>query len=382
MLFRTPELDDTEGTVLGEIDGLRESLRLYVHEPRRWVGSLSRAQFARAVRGSNTIEGIDVTEDDASAIQHGEEPLDADQEVTLAIKGYCEALTFVLQLAADKSFIYDSTLLKSLHFMMTSYSLDNRPGQWRAGSIFVHDERTSEIVYEGPSLELIQPLIEEFVAALNQDSSDHSVIKAAMAHLNLVMIHPYRDGNGRMARCLQTLILSREGILAPVFSSVEEYLGRRTQDYYQVLAQVGGGRWHPEGDARPWIRFMLLAHLRQGRTLLRRVKESEQVWRELAKLSEFLRLPERAITPMWDATMGYRVRRSTYVAALRDHGEELTEQTAGRDLKRLVDAGMLLPEGDKRGRRYRAGPDLKAVRQRIREERDPRDDSNPFARDA
>jgi len=41
-----------------------------------------------------------------------------------------------------------------------------------------------------------------------------------MAHLNLVMIHPFSDGNGRMARCLQTLVLGREGILEPEFSSL------------------------------------------------------------------------------------------------------------------------------------------------------------------
>lgn len=67
-----------------------------------------------------------------------------------------------------------------------------------------------------------------------------------MAHLNLVMIHPFSDGNGRMARCLQTLVLAREGILEPEFSSIEEYLGRNTQDYYSVLAETSEGSWHPK----------------------------------------------------------------------------------------------------------------------------------------
>ncbi len=43
--------------------------------------------------------------------------------------------------------------------------------------------------------------------------------------LNLVLIHPFRDGNGRMARCLQTLVLAREGMVSPIFASIEEYLG-------------------------------------------------------------------------------------------------------------------------------------------------------------
>jgi Fic family protein len=82
-----------------------------------------------------------------------------------------------------------------------------------------------------------------------------------------------------MARCLQTLVLAREGILSPVFCSVEEYLGRNTPRYDVVLAGVGQGRWQPKGDATPWARFMLTAHLRQARALLRRVDDSEEIWR-------------------------------------------------------------------------------------------------------
>src|SRR5687767_8009543 len=56
---------------------------------------------------------------------------------------------------------------------------------------------------------------------------------------------------------LQTLVLARGQIVAPVFSSIEEYLGRNTQAYYDVLAEVGQGAWNPERDARPWLRFCL-----------------------------------------------------------------------------------------------------------------------------
>lgn len=62
-----------------------------------------------------------------------------------------------------------------------------------------------------------------------------------MAHLNLVMIHPFRDGNGRMARALQTLVLALDEVLEPTFSSIEEWLGSNTADYYLVLAATGRG---------------------------------------------------------------------------------------------------------------------------------------------
>ncbi|MEU5786036.1 Fic family protein [Micromonospora lupini] len=71
-----------------------------------------------------------------------------------------------------------------------------------------------------------------------------------MAHLNLVKIHPWRDGNGRMSRCLHTLVLARDGVLAPEFSSIEEWLGvgRNTYAYHDALGEVGGPTWQPDND--------------------------------------------------------------------------------------------------------------------------------------
>lgn len=77
------------------------------------------------------------------------------------------------------------------------------------------------------------------------------MVRAAMAHLNLVSIHPWRDGNGRMARCLHTLVFARQLILAPEFSGIEEWLGsspHNTAMYYAALGQAQGGSFQPERD--------------------------------------------------------------------------------------------------------------------------------------
>src|SRR5580658_3235201 len=251
MLFQTPEPSDIEVQVLKEIEDLKQKLRWQLNEPRRWFGSLRRMQFARAVQGSNSIEGFDASLDDAAAIGLGEEPLDADEETRLELKGYQDAMTYVLQLAGEDQFEYSLQLIKSLHFMTTNYDLKIRPGLWRQGSIFVRNDDSDEIVYEGPDVDEVPSLMNELVRSLNEFDDSPPMIKAGLAHLNLVMIHPFRDGNGRMGRCLQTLVLAREGILSPVFCSIEEYLGRNTQDYYNVLGQVGGGAWHPDHDTQP-----------------------------------------------------------------------------------------------------------------------------------
>ena len=383
MLYRAPELNSREQEVLAEIDELKQKLRWQLNEPRRWFGSLRRVSKARAIQGSNSIEGYDAALDDAAAVDLGEDPLDASEETRLALKGYRDAMTYVLQLANEPDFAFSDQLLKSLHFMMTGYDLKNRPGLWRRGAIYVRNDETDEIVYEGADIDLVPALMTELVGRLNDEEEHAPMVRAGMAHLNLVMVHPFRDGNGRMARCLQTLVLAREGILSPVFCSIEEYLGRNTQTYYDVLARTGAGRWQPMGDARPWVQFILTAHLRQARTLVRRVKESEAIWTRLEALVARHGLPERTLPALFDAAMGYRLRNSTYRAVLADSvdDQEVTDATASRDLRQLVAMGLLVPFGEKRGRFYRASSELTAVRQEVLERRDPRDDSDPFAPD-
>lgn len=382
LLFDVPLLGEPELDVLGQIEDLRERLRIQLHEPRRWFGSLRRQAFARALRGSNSIEGFDAELDDAAAIAVGEEPLDASEETRLALEGYRDAMTYVLQLSTEPDFEYSSQLLKSLHFMMTSYKLDNHPGRWRPGAIYVRNDETGDIVYEGADIDQVPALMRALVAGLNNGNGTPPIVSAGMAHLNLVMIHPFRDGNGRMARCLQSLVLARDGVLSPVFMSIEEYLGREsnTISYYEVLQKVGGGLWQPQRDARAWIRFTLTAHLRQANTVLRRVRESERLWDALEKLIEERRLPYRSIPSLFDTAMRFRVRNSTYRFNVEEfEGEPITEATASRDLKHLVESGLIVPRGERRGRFYVASPDLAHVWAEIVAQRDPKDDSDPFA---
>lgn len=379
MLFAAPELYDAEHRVLAMIEEAKTSLRWQLTEPRRWYGSLRRVSLARAIQGSNSIEGYEAGLDDAVDVAAGEEPLEVNEETRLALRGYRDAMTYVLQLAEDPEFEYSTQLTKSVHYMMTSYSLKNRPGRWRAGTIYVRNDETEQIVHEGADIEMVPSLMNELAVELNDKCDQPNIIRAAMAHLNLVMIHPFRDGNGRMARCLQSLVLARGGVVSPVFMSIEEYLGKNTQTYDDVLGEVGSGSWQPARDARPWIRFTLVAHLRQARTMLTRVRESERMWLELENLVKGLRLPERSVMALFDAMIGLRVRNATYRAYFDDGPEEITEATASRDLQKLVQAELLQPRGERRGRHYIARPALVAIRQKVLQSRSPRDDSDPFA---
>jgi Fic family protein len=373
MLFKSPTLGTEEEGVIKAISNMQKALKYSLSTPSRWQGVLRRNAFARAIRGSNSIEGYVVTKDDAIAAADSEEPITAEHETWLAVTGYRNAMTFVLQLSKDPDFEFNEGILRSLHYMMLQHDLAKNPGNWRPGSIYVRDEAKSENVYEGPAVELAHQLIHELILYLNSPrDDDHILIKGAMAHLNLVMIHPFSDGNGRMARCLQTLVISGKGVCDPTFSSIEEYLGRNQQDYYKVLAEVGQGKWNPQNDTRSWVRFNLTAHYRQAFTALRRSRVISKLWDELEREIQKHRLPDRAIFALSDAAMGYLVRSSHYKRIA-----EVSNVVASRDLKALVMAGLLVAKGERRGRLYYATDYLKAIAQAIRET-EPRSIADPF----
>jgi Fic family protein len=389
-LFATPPPDEAELEVISMIDDLRLRMRHRIDEtPRRWSGGLRRMLEASAIQGSNTIEGYDASLDDVLAVMDGEAPFDAGTETRLALQGYQEAMTYALQASQDDAPFLDEGLLKAWHFMMLKHDLSKLPGRWRPGPVYVYDEERQERVYEGPPSDDVPRFIHELVESLDDDfigrqsDAPHVIVRAAMAHLNLVMIHPFKDGNGRMARCLQTYVLAREKIMAPVFSSIEEYLGSKTNTvaYYNVLAEVGQGAWHPERDARSWVRFCLRAHFRQARTVLRRIERAERLWIALSELAETRGLPERCIGPLSEAALGRRIRRANYIANVEvTYGETVPNLTASRDLKTLVTAGLFQPIGDTRGRHYLATPTLRDEWEKIRAASEPSGaDEDPFS---
>lgn len=360
-MFGIPALNTRELEVRASIQELNDELRHQLRLGNRWTGALRRTTFARNIQGSNSIEGIHASVDDIDAIASGEKPAEVDAETARALSGYQLAMTFVLQLAKS-DFEIDNSLLRSLHFMVSSYDMTRWPGRFRKGPVYVVQEQTQDIVHEGALAEEVPVLIADLGDSLTQiqnANGEDLLLAAAMAHLNFVLIHPFKDGNGRMARILQSLVLAAGDEYSPVFMTIEEYLGRHTQSYYDVLAEVGQGNWNtatydPE-LTRPWIRFILTAHWNQALELKQRNAAAAEAAAKMEDLLAESSLNERSIEALYSAMFGGTVTRARYMSALADAGEPISEQTASRDLGALVDAGLLLAHGDKRGRRYTPG---------------------------
>ncbi|MET0236841.1 MAG: Fic family protein [Kibdelosporangium sp.] len=349
MLFSPSALDAKDMQVLAEIDEFREQLRHRVAEPRRWEGQLRRSLVASAIQGSNSIEGIVVTIEDAQALVAGEEMSAAvDDADRAAVTGYRDALTWVQQTAHMDNFVFHEMLLSALHFMMLKHDLPAWPGRYRPGAIYVSGGDPLNPVYAGPPPEQVAELMAELMEWLNSgDLGTPVLVRASIAHLNLVSIHPWRDGNGRMSRCLHTLLLARDKVLAPEFSSIEEWLGEDTNTYayYEALRQTRT-TWEPGRSTHTWIRFCLRAHHMQAQLVQRRLDRAAQTWHEVAGIVSAANMDERVVSALYAAAVG-QLRRTTY-----QHDENLTRDQAVRDIQALRRLGLVEPLGHGRTQRY------------------------------
>jgi Fic family protein len=255
-------------------------------------------------------------------------------------------------------FSHNEMVLSALHFMMTRSWKDKSPGRYRRKGIVVTGSDPLVPAYIGPPAEDVSGLMHELVDWLNSGDLDaHLLVRAAMAHLNLVAIHPWRDGNGRMSRCLQTLVIARGGRTYPEFCSIEEWLGHdiNTLDYYRALRETNQGSYQPERDAHGWVRFCLRAHHLQAQAVGKRLRLGRDVWAVAEGLANRLGLNERTVPALYAAATD-QLRREAY-----QEEEGLSRDQAIRDLRRLEQAGLIEPIGYGTTLHYVAAGELKQM---------------------
>ncbi|MFI6502647.1 Fic family protein [Nonomuraea typhae] len=345
--------------MLRDLEDVQRDLAHVLTGAPRWARQVKRHLRVRAVQGSVAIDGLYACAEDVEAIMAGEAPLQASARVARAIAGYRQVLTYIRLLSGARGFAYDVGLLNALSFMMNGET----PDLVRTGRGYVRNCETHEVIYEGPDAREVPALLDELVKWLNSgDVPAPAYVRAAMAHLNLVEIRPWCDGNGRVARALQTLILGRGQVGAPGLSSIEEWLGqtRITFEYYDVLGEVGRDRWSPHDGTLPWIRFCLRAHHMQVQRVAQRLREAGEIWMLLEGQVDGLN--PRVISALYEIFVNRRLRRSRY-----QEDESLTQGQAARDLRNLAAGGWLRPSG----RFYAPGPRMAAIKAEFAERREP-----------
>jgi Fic family protein len=378
MLYPAPVLTSGDARVLDEIDAMRRDLRQAVADsPVKWTAGLRKFLTADAIAASNSIEGFRVSTADVADLMEGEHDVDVSEENRAETIAYQHMMTYIQTLPDVPDFAYSKGLLNALHWMLQGHrhSRQKPAGQWRKGPVYVTDTRDPSIaVYTAPDVAEVPALMSELVDWLTVPDETHPLVRAAMAHLHLVSIHPWADGNGRMSRSLQTLLIAREGVLAPEFSSIEAWLARpgNTWEYYRELANRGAV-YRPEQDVSDWVRFNLVAYHEQAQAVRNRLTRSGLVWRLLADFADSRGLDDRVVSALHDVAMTGRVRRLRY-----EHAEGLNLQQAQRDLRDLVSLDVLEPVGRTRARSYTEGP--RFPESALTEARTPRAITNPYQR--
>jgi Fic family protein len=353
MLLSTPLITQDLQARLNELDHLRRTLGQQSHRPARWMGTLRRLLQASVVEGSTSIEGFHVSAGDALALLGGQEQAQPGEDDRLAIACYGRAMDHVAAMAHDPAFRWLDRVILDLHFDACWFQPQASPGLWRTGPVGITGG-DGRLVYQGPDAEQVPGLMAETAQWLSEGDLDaHVVVRAAMAHLHVISIHPFRDGNGRVARIVQSLVLARDGHMSSEFGSIEEYLGENTPAYYAALQEAHGERYQPDCDTTEWVSFCVNAHLAQARRRLAQIEAAGARWSLLEDLVARRGWPERMAIALEQSLIGGSTR------TLYSGEAEVSLATASADFRRLVDAGLAVQRGQGPTTRYYASDELR-----------------------
>ena len=204
--------------------------------------------------------------------------------------------------------------------------LIENPGKIRTKSVGII--KGTIVTHIAPPGNIVKSLVKDLFDYLKKDK-DLLLIKSCVFHYEIEFIHPFMDGNGRLGRLWQTLILRQ---YSPVFEflPVESLIKARQFDYYRILGESDN-----KGDSTGFIEFMLqiinesLEDLLKSQNVNLTYKDRIIIFKEIIRQSSF--------------------NRQDYMRQFKD----ISSATASRDLKLAVDDGILTKTGDKRTTLYR-----------------------------
>lgn len=151
-----------------------------------------------------------------------------------------------------------NSILVALHDRILAGRYDQGAGRIRTDKpAFVVNRASGEQVFLPPHGERVPDLVDEACSRM-EEGHPHPAIAAGWIHIAVAAIHPFRDGNGRAARVCASLSMYRGGFKRPEFTSVEEWWGRRLEDYYGAFKSLGDG-FNEEADVTPFIEIHLEA---------------------------------------------------------------------------------------------------------------------------
>ena len=197
----------------------------------------------KSIHSSLRIEANSLTLNQVRDVINGKIVLGEQREIQEVKNAYC-AYGKIAEINP-----YSIRDLKKYHGIMTKY-LEEQSGDFRRGEegVFHGDE----CIFMAPPAQYVPQLMEEFFAWMKEVAREiHPLILSSIFHYEFVFIHPFLDGNGRMARLWHTAILYR---WKPIFEyiPIESQIEKFQDDYYEAIAKC-----HVAGESTLFIEFML-----------------------------------------------------------------------------------------------------------------------------
>ncbi len=216
-----------------------------------------------------------------------------------------------------------------------------RVGAWRTGPVYVISGAIGKetIHFEAPPAEKVEHAMEVFLDWLNKEKSLDLVLKAAIAHLWFVTIHPFEDGNGRIGRAIADMLLARSENSSHRFYSLSSQIQAERKSYYAILEQT-----QKDGlDVTSWIKWFLDClgrSIENALLTLDAIVYKSQFWEAIAKVPLNVR-QRKIINRMLDGFEG-KLTSSKWAKMTK-----CSQDTAYRDIVELIDQGILIknPEG-------------------------------------
>lgn len=342
----TPELTDLLSRIaeaLGAIRGARVLPAI--------ADELRASARVGTIHYSNLIEGNELPVIEAERAARGQ--LAADTRAKIELVNYVQALDLLDERLDAGTLRLDAELLKELH-RVTTHGLgrDADPhfkprheGAWRDGVAVVVDRLTGRIMHEAPPADEVALRMASMLDWLRRrrDEGEPPVVLAGVMHYGITDVHPFADGNGRVARLFQVAMLLESGALPGRMFSFERYYAEDRVAYYTALRSVLRNTLNME----EWLAYFL-------RGL---AEEYERVAASVFELTSLLPggrgNPFRLTTGQQRALTTLRIQgRHEFTRGDYERAAGIQRSAAGRDLRRLTAHSLLSVRGKGRGTRY------------------------------
>jgi Fic family protein len=309
-----------------------------------WEAKFREEAIVRTVHHGTHIEGNDLNITEAEKVLAGAQIVGRERDIQ-EVLNYRNVLKFIESYQMPT---LSEETVKHIHNLTTDRIMpEGTSGEYRKSQVVVKNAQTGEITFRPPPAIEIPFLIADFLGWFNSVKPDelHPAMKAGIVQYEIVRIHPFLDGNGRVGRSLATLSLFRDGYDIKRFFSLEEYYDREPMRYYDALQSVA----KLEGNLSFWLEYFT-----EGLSIeLARIKE------KVKSLSTDLKIKKS----MGGQQLALSERQIKIVEYIQENGflqnkaffelfPQISEDTVLRELKDLINKGLIQKQGSTKGVRY------------------------------